>query len=318
MSSERDHRRAAGWSGNWSLLRDIEIVCAVVIERKTTGAADRLGISQSAVSRAIAKIETRLQKKLFHREGGRLMPTADALKLYQQGNSVFEMLAGLEDEQPTASDEVVILAPPTLSHLYLAREIGRFAKVHPEIMVSLDVVTIEELPGSIAEGRGDVGLTDTMFLHSGVTVEPFVETPGICVLPESHPLAEKETISPQDLDGVNYVAIHRRHSLRGTLDRIFADAHSKPKITIETGGAVLAAELIQEGLGVSVLNPFPLVLHALDGIAYRKFDADIQFRTSFLMPGNSMPSVSTRIFLDFMKGRRDTLRAELARHPSLS
>lgn len=313
MTNERD-RRSPGWTGNWSLLRDVEIVSAVVIERKTTGAADRLGISQSAVSRAIAKIEARLKKKLFHREGGRLTPTADALKLYQQGNAVFEALAHLEGNQPMATEEVIVLAPPTLSHLYLAREIARFAKAHPEIMISLDVVTIEELPGWIAEKRGDVGLTDTMFLHSGVSMESFLETPGICVMPHDHPLAAKDLIAPRDLDGIDYVAIHRRHSLRGALDKIFAGAGTTPKVTIETGGALLAAELIQEGLGVSVLNPFPLVLGGLKGLAFRRFNAELHFRTNLLMPANSVPSVSTRIFLDFMKERRDVLRGVLAQH----
>lgn len=312
MTTERDRRRAAGWSGNWSLLRDVEIICAVVIERKTTGAADRLGISQSAVSRAIAKIEQRLEKKLFHREGGRLTPTADALKLYRQGNAVFEAMAGLEGEQTAAAEEVVVLAPPTLSHLYLAREIARFAKAHPEIMVSLDVVTIEELPGWIAEGRGDVGLTDTTFLHSGVSMEPFLETPGICLMPDGHALSELRSVSPGDLHGIDYVAIHRRHSLRGSMDTIFAAAGVKPRITIETGGALLAAELIQEGLGVSVLNPFPLALRPVQGLTFRPFDADLHFRTSFLTPANTVPSVSTRIFLDFMKERREVLRAALA------
>lgn len=314
MPSKPDQRRSAGWSGNWSLLRDVEIVCAVVLERKTTGAAERLGISQSAVSRAIGKIEERLQKKLFHREGGRLTPTADALMLYQQGNSVFEALAGLEGNQPPPAEQVVVLAPPTLSHLYLAREIAHFVRAHPGIMVSLDVVTIEELPGWIAERRGDVGFTDTMFLHSGVTIESFIETSGICVLPPEHPLAKRQVISPRDLDNMDYVAIHRRHSLRGALDKIFAEYGTVPKITVETGGAVLAAELIQEGLGVSVLNPFPLVLSGLKDLVYRRFEADLPFRTNFLLPANVVPSVSTQIFLDFMKERRLALRETLAKY----
>lgn len=312
MKPPTDHRHFAQYSSNWALLRDIEIISCVVVERKTTGAAERLGLSQSAVSRAIAKIEHRLGRKLFHREGGRLTPTADALRLHERGNAIFEALAGLDNAETKTSEQVSVVAPPTLSHLYLTREIATFARQHPRIMISLDIVTIEELPGWIAEGRSDLGLCDTTFLHAGVMIEQFIETPAICFMREDHPLARKTTIAPEDLHGRDYVAIHKRHSLRGTLDKIFADATTRPRITIETGGAVMAAELIREGLGVSVLNPFPLVLQDMSGLTCRRFDANMPFRTNFLMPGSTTPSVATRLFLDFMKARREDLRHTLA------
>lgn len=287
------------------MLRDIEVVCAVILERKTTGAATRLGISQSAVSRAIAKIEERMGVPLFHREGGRLSPTAEALKLFEKGMSIFGALESLDE--PTIrgkSRAITILAPPTISHMFLAREIAEFAKHHPDIMVSLDVVTIEELPSWIAEGRGDVGISDTRFAHSGVAIEPFLENRAICLMQEGHPLAERQRIVPRDLDGIDYVAIHRRHSFRGALDHIFAEFDVLPHVTIETGGAFLAAELIQSGLGVSVLNPFPLVLQELPATVHRPFDADFVFQTNFLMPANATQSVAVRMFIDFVKQRR--------------
>jgi DNA-binding transcriptional LysR family regulator len=298
-------KRASLWNGNWAMLRDIEIVCAVILERKTTGAATRLGISQSAVSRAIAKIEERMGVSLFHRDGGRLSPTAEALKLFEKGMSIFGALESLDEPAGRGkSRAITILAPPTISHIFLAREIAEFAKHHADIMVSLDVVTIEELPSWIAEGRGDVGISDTRFAHSGVVIEPFLENRAICLMQADHPLAERRRIVPADLDGVDYVAIHRRHSFRGALDHIFAEFDVVPQITIETGGAFLAAELIQSGLGISVLNPFPLVLQDLPGTVHRPFDADFVFQTNFLMPANAQPSVAVRMFIDFIKQRK--------------
>ena len=311
MSATKTQRRSAQWSGNWSLLKDAELISAVITERKTTAAAARLGISQSAVSRGVAKIEARLGKQLFHRDSGRLIPNADALMLYRKSSSVFEALAALEGHVEAVAEQLVIVAPPTLSHFYLAREIAKFAKAFPEIMVSLDVVTIEELPAWLAEGRGDVGVTDTMFLHSGVTMEPFIETNGICVLHEAHPLTKKEIITPQDLHQVDYVGIKRLHSLRGAVDLLFNECGVQPNVTIETSGAILALEMIQEGLGVSILNPFPIVLRDHPGVAYRRFDAKLPFKTRFLTASSSTPSVSARLFLDFMRGRKAATLKEL-------
>ena len=307
-------KRSSDWSGSWSVLRDIEVICAVIVERKTTGAAQRLGISQPAVSRAIAKIEQRLGKTLFHRESGRLVPTADALQLYERSTHIF---AALADLQTPASDGVqerlVILAPPTMTHLYLGREVAQFVGTHPGILPSFDIVTSPELPGAIAEGRGHLGLIDLSFMHSGVVAEPFVDTEAVCFLPERHPLAAKKKITPMDLDGVNYVAINRRYALSAMLERVFAEHRVSPRVVIETDVAMLATDFVRAGLGVTVLNPFPLLLGDLTGLAVRPFEPAFQFRSSLVLPANVPLSAAARKFIDFLKERRATALAQISR-----
>lgn len=306
-------KRSSDWSGSWSVLRDIEVICAVIVERKTTGAARRLGISQPAVSRAIAKIEARLGKTLFHREAGRLVPTADALQLYERSSHIFAALADLKTPAPdTVQERLVILAPPTITHLFLGREVATFAALHPEILPSFDIVLLPELPGAIAEGRGHLGLLDGSFMHSGVFVEPFLDTEAVCFLPEAHPLAAKDKITPADLDGVNYVAINRRYALSAMLERIFVEHRVSPRIVIETDVAMQAADFVRAGLGVTILNPFPLLLGDRTGLAIRPFEPALPFRTSLVLPGNVPLSAAARKFIDFLKERRAATTAPIA------
>lgn len=306
-------KRSSDWTGSWSILRDVEVICAVIVERKTTGAAQRLGISQPAVSRAIAKIEARLGKTLFHREAGRLVPTADALQLYERSTHIF---AALADLRAFTSDEVqerlVILAPPTMTHLFLAGEVAQFVRAHPSIMPSFDIVTSPELPGAIAEGRGHLGLIDLSLMHSGVVVEPFLDTDAVCFLPEGHPLAAKSTITPIDLDGVDYVAINRRYPFSAMLDRVFTEHRVSPRFVIETDVAMLATGFVRAGLGVAVLNPFPLLLGDRTGLVTRPFEPAFHFRTSLVLPANKPLSAAARKFIDFLKERRSATTAGIA------
>jgi DNA-binding transcriptional LysR family regulator len=110
-----------------------------------------------------------------------------------------------------------------MTHLYLGREVAQFVVAHPGILPSFDIVTSPELPAATAEGRGHLGLIDLSFMHSGVIVEPFLDTEAVCFLPEGPPLAAKKKITPADLDSVNYVAINRRYALAAMLERVFAD-----------------------------------------------------------------------------------------------
>jgi len=303
-------KRASGWSGSWSLLRDVEIICAVIIERKTTGAAQRLGISQPAVSRAIAKIEERLGQILFHRDGGRLVPTAEALLFYERSCHIFEALETLEKSGLEVTQQrLIVLAMPTISHLFLRREVAAFVAAHPEITMSLDMDT--ELPNAISEGRGHLGIIDLDFMHSGVVVEPFLETTAVCYMPEGHPLAAKLRIVPQDLHEVPFIGINRRHAFSAKLEKIFADAHVAPRFVMETDVAMLAADFVRDGLGVTILNPFPTLLDERPGLVARPFEPAITFRTNFVLPANEPLSAPARKFIDFVKARRAISTARL-------
>ncbi len=300
--------RSSSWEGGWSVLRDIEIICAVIAERKTTGAALRLGISQPAISRAITKIEAKLGKQLFHRENGRLVATAEALELYERSGKIFEALNEIGNVSPSSEQEKLsILGLPTLSRLFIEGEIAAFSKEYPNIRIYLNIGILEELPGAIAEQREELSMTDANVLHAGVLLETFVETSAVCIMPEGHPLADRQFIEPLDLDNINYVAIRSRHSLRASLDRIFAEAKAKPQVVIETNTAASAYDLVGRGLGVSVLNPFPLVLDQRFKTVMLPFRPRLPFKTSFVLPARTPISPVARRFVDFIKARRSLI-----------
>ena len=62
-------------SGNRHRLRELEALRALATTGTTVGAAQRLGISQSAVSRSLSQLEERLGRSLFVRASGRIYPT---------------------------------------------------------------------------------------------------------------------------------------------------------------------------------------------------------------------------------------------------
>src|SRR5690606_6392396 len=71
-------------------LRQMEVFRAVMIAGSASGAARMLFISQPAVSRLLAHMETSLDLKLFHRTGGKLVPTPQAQLLLDEVNGVYD------------------------------------------------------------------------------------------------------------------------------------------------------------------------------------------------------------------------------------
>ena len=189
--------------------------------------------------------------------------------------------------------------PVVLSVKNLRKSFGPPGHEH----VVFEELSSDALVTNIAEDRHDVGLTDTAGAHDSVRSDLLLATEAICALPSRHPLARRETIRLQDLEGQAFVALTRRHSGRTLTDRLFDKAGVRRHIVIETATAVSAAEFVREGLGVALLNPFPIVHQLGNGIVVRPFATAIPYRTCFLTPASRPPSLAAADFIAMVRKR---------------
>lgn len=265
-------------------------------------------MSQPAVSRSLGQLEAQLGRRLFERAGGRLIPNAEALSISEQLGPVFASLARIANrsdaQNRSHAGTLRIAAPPTIAHRFLPSRVARFTKDNPELDVTFDVIASDSLITNIAEAKYDIGLTDTIPAHEGIRTELLLATEAICVLPSRHRLVAQDVIRPEHLEGEPFIALTRRHSGRIAIDRMFERAGVRRRVVIETATSVSAAEFVREGLGVSLMNPFPIVHQLGRGIEVRQFEPGIPYRTSFLLP-SSGPSPAAA--LAFVEMTRDSL-----------
>ena len=284
-------------------LREFESLRAVVTTGTTIGAATRLGISQSAVSRALAQLEARVGRALFIRKSGRIEPTSEALRLNERLDPIFETLADIEGaEWATPDDEPLrLIVPPTLAHHFVISRVAKFLKMNPGNQVQLDIQATDVLISGILDLRYDLGLTSAMIQRSGVHLVPWRRSNVVCAMPTGHPLCDLDTVTPKDLEGVEIIEFLRRLGTRAITEQIFARAAVRPKQIAETATNMAALELVREGLGVTLINPFPLLSHGMRGVEVRPFEAAIQYHTSFVLPSGRPPSHLARQFMRLVK-----------------
>ncbi len=298
IDSEEDSGRSSRPS-----VRELEVLHAVITTRKTTAAAQRLGVSQPAVSRAIGALEARLQRDLFIRDGGRLVPTADAFALDAEAAPIFAALARLENwpNTPTAGTLLRILAPPTIAHTFLAPLVQRFLKVEPDTRIQMEIGRSADTVSAVADGTADLGVIDGAISHFGVRAEPFRQSTAHVMMPADHPLTAKDVITPTDIGDTPMISITKRFSTRARIERAFADQGVEPRTVLEAGTLQFLAEMVRGGLGVAVINPFPIAYVTGSQLAYRPFEPAIEYETSFLFPavGGNLPVA--RRFVDFVR-----------------
>lgn len=290
-------------------VRELEVLHAVITTRKTTAAAQRLGVSQPAVSRAIGALEARLGRELFVRDGGRLVPTADAYALDAEAAPIFAALARLENwpRTPAAGSLLRIMSAPTITHAFLAPLIMRFLEAEPDTRIQMEIGRSTDSVAAVADGTADLGVVDVPIAHAGVRAEPFRQSVAHVMMPADHPLTQKASIGPADLDGTPLVAVTRRFSARARVERAFADQGIEPRFVIEAGTLQFLAEMVKAGLGLAVINPFPIAYVTGPSLAFRPFEPTIEYETSFLFPATGGNLPVARRFVDFVRQEQMSL-----------
>lgn len=281
-------------------MRDLEVFMAVIEERKTTSAAERLGVSQPAVSRTLSQLEEKSGRKLFRTEGTGLVATADALALYEHIQPIFtslEHLKHFEWTQPNPTP-LRIACPPTAATCFLESLTAGFMRSNPDVMVSMDIVTTAEVLELVADQRTDIGVADVAGTNTGLQRVAFRRSQMVCVMPDTHAYSKKKRIEPQDLDGQAMVMLAKRNPIRPALDRILQKASSTPRVVMETSTALSAVHYAAQGLGITLVNPFPVLLTAPKGIVVRPFLPHIDYEMAFF---TSLASVSSSSMLRYVE-----------------
>jgi DNA-binding transcriptional LysR family regulator len=294
-------------------MRDIDIFDAIITAGGAGAAAALLQTSQPSISRSLAQLEAELGFLLFERIRGRLVPTREGLLFHAEvkathvGMDRLKRRAAQIREFGTGALRVASLS--ALGHGLVPRAIASFARRHPKVQISYQVRTSNVVRDLVASGSFDVGLAADEIDTSGVLHTVFTTPRAVCVMPDKHPLAKKQTIVPSDLDGEPFLALSREDTVRLAIDRIFAKHGVQPHIRVETPYANTIAILAAQGVGIGLVNPMVVADGMIRGIAVRRFEPAVHFRALLLRPPDGVNSSLVNDFLTELYRLRNTFAA---------
>ncbi|WPO96073.1 LysR family transcriptional regulator [Pseudescherichia sp.] len=269
-------------------LRHIEIFHAVMTAGNLTEAARLLHTSQPTVSRELARFEKVIGLTLFERSRGRLHPTVQGLRLFEEVQRSWygldRIVSAAESLREFRQGELSIVCLPVFSQSFLPLLLQPFLARYPE--VSLNVVPQESplLEEWLSAQRHDLGLTETLSTPAGTERTPLLTLNEVCVLPAGHPLAQRTVLTPQDFQGENYISLSRSDSYRQLLDALFSEHQVKRRMVVETHSAASVCAMVRAGVGVSVVNPLTALDYASSGVVVRPFSIAVPFTVSLIRP----------------------------------
>lgn len=283
-------------------IRHIEIFHAVMTNGTASRAAETLRISQPAVSKAIQQLERDIGFKLFLREKGRIIPTAEGLLFGREVETYFTGMVHLSSSAARIRDfgsgEIHIASLSALSTTIMPKAIGAFRRRHPEVAITFQARMSSVVKDLVASGQFDVGLAGDEVDVTGVKTRLYCRHRVGIAVPSGHPLEALETVRPEDLDGQTFIALNPEDTARRAADRLFQRLGVKPKVVLETSYSTTICALVQAGIGVGMVHPLTTVPYAGRGLTLKPFEGKVYFNTLLLLPLNRRPSRIVSDFLD--------------------
>ncbi|WP_088744245.1 LysR family transcriptional regulator [Cobetia sp. QF-1] len=239
-------------------LRQLQIFQEVVRTGSLSQAARRLALTQPAVSTAIANLEHEVGFLLFRRNHYGTQLTPEAVHLAEGVDKVLASVGHLDELTDGLRDghagKLTVAAMPGLSPTVMPKVMARYLMDYPNSRLSLQTFSSRKIAEWVAEGQFDLGV-----IEADAAVEELVlEEYRLCMtlaVPKGHRLAERTSLTPQDLAGETMITLDQHHQSTLKLARAFQQAGMTLQASIETHLFPSVAMLVNEGLGIALIDP---------------------------------------------------------------
>lgn len=294
-----------------SQLRTFRVVAETL---NFTRAAERLHLTQSAVSHQIKALEKELGEPLFIR-------TKRGVKVSQVGKEALEHAVRILDEAESMREHVsgrehspigrVRAAAATQAFVHLfAPLFESFMRKHPRIELSFrTTVSTDQTITDILDGAADVGFASVPVYSPNLHVTELFEDELVLVVGRKHPLANQTEVTVEQLEGERLILFERGASIRRTTDAFLKQVSIPLKPALESNDTYFIKLMVEHGLGVSLLPGWAV----RDEVVAEKL-ARLQIaghhlrrKVAMLSLGRFLPS-PTRLFLEYILQNKNKLQ----------
>lgn len=228
-------------------LRQLKYLLSIGEEGTFTAAADKLYISQSALSQQVKSMENELGVPLFDRSRNRLRFTEAGELLHQRAKRIVNEM----DEAKKAIDELEQLYRGTLKigvvqtvNAYLIPQIvSSFSSQYPNVTLKVQELSAPLLEKKLYDHDLDLGITFKPADYPELTFDELFDEELLLIVNSRHPLAEEGSIDAKMLDQQKLILLSEEYCTRRIWNRCAAEAGIQPQVQIEmnTIGGLLSA-----------------------------------------------------------------------------
>ena len=235
----------------------LEYFCAVCRYHSITQAAQKLYVTQPAISNAIKELEKEFSINLFMRSKNRMTLTKEGEIFYQKASTLLDTINQTTSEFYDLGQQVSAIRigiPPLLSSIFFPEVLVAFQKLYPSIPVKLFEYGSSRAASLVMEDTLDLALVNMNFyeIDKLSSCQLFTDQILFCVAPE-HPLAKEKEITMEMLKNENLILYNTDSVLNSTLYSRFDGLGIKPNVILHASQLHTIDKFIHNNLGGAFL-----------------------------------------------------------------
>jgi DNA-binding transcriptional LysR family regulator len=240
-------------------LRQLQVFLAVAHFENVTKAAEHLAMSQSACSGALKDLETQYDVQLFDRVGKRLQTNELGRLLRPKAEALIAMAEELEQDLKKHKDigRIKVGATLTIGNYVAVPLISEFLRTYGA-SVSLEVANTRSIAEQLLNFDIDIGMIEGEYQHRDLDVIPWREDEMVCFCSPRHPLAQKKTLSDDDLMSADWILREAGSGTRQTFNRAMHGILPRLNVLLELQHTEGIKQAVEKDLGISCLSHISL------------------------------------------------------------
>lgn len=268
-----------------------------------TKAAEILGYAQSSVSKMIADLESEWKVVLLERSRAGVQLTSDGTAMLPYARELLNSYRKVQEQAASLSGVATgLIRIGTFSSVaahWMPSIIQRFQSDYPGIRYELLLGDYGEIEQWIFEGRVDCGFLRLPTREEYETVS-LGKDEYVAVLPVGHPLAQKDAINPNDLDGQPFMLLE--HGGKTEVSELLEKHRVTPDVRFTTWDDYAILSMVESGLGIGVLPR--LILRRIPyRVEIRSFSEPFFREIALAMKRGGTSSVAVQRFVQYLKYR---------------
>lgn len=237
--------------------RQLRVFSEVARHLSFARAAQTLSLTPPAITMQVRELEKHIGMPLFDRSGRSVALTTvgEYMLVYAR-----KMLATLKDAEDAAARlqklEVGLLTIGMVStaKYFLPHLLAQFRQEHEGVDIKLVVGNREQLVKMLQANEVDIAIMGRPPNELATRAEPFAAHPHVFVASVKHALAQGESLSPRDLQGLPFILREPGSGTRAALERFLASARVEPRVTMEMASNETIKQAVMAGMGLSFLS----------------------------------------------------------------
>jgi DNA-binding transcriptional LysR family regulator len=239
-------------------LHQLRVFYEVAEARSFSTAAERLHLTQPAVTLQIKNLENYYELKFLERIGKKVMLTEEGRTLFDFAGRILTLSRQAEeairDLRGLSRGTLRIATSFSFADYYLPTLLKAFRKKYPKISIQVSTGNTSQIVEDTLLHKNDIAFVASAPGNGEIVAREFLSDILVAIIPNRHKLAERESVTLNELNGEPLILRERGSSNRRMVDETFKKRRISPFIIMESASTSAIKEMVKSGAGIGILS----------------------------------------------------------------